>query len=167
MAKNKATPRIKAVRPGKKPTTLVIDWEGGKRDTIDLTGLVAGDAAFTSLADADFFARVHTVGYGSGIAWTDDLDIAGHGLHLFAEEQRPMTRQVFGAWIKQRNLSAAATGRLLGRSATQIKAYRAGKAAIPLPVAAMARAMMRDEMLFLAHYRPSAKVGRPRKPRAN
>lgn len=163
MAKNEAMTGVTGVRPGKHPLTLVIDWEGGGADNVDLTGLVAGDPAFAALSDPDFFAQVHTVGYGSGIAWTDDLDIAGHGLKVIADEQRPMTRKVFVAWCKERKLSAAAAGRLLGRSATQVKAYRSGAAEIPLPVAASLRAMMRDEMVFLAHYRPTAPVGRPRK----
>lgn len=154
---------IAAVRLGKRSLTLVIDWEGGGRDTVDLTGLVAGDPAFAPLADPGFFATVHTVGYGSGIAWTDDLDIAAHGLQVIAEEQRPMTRKVFVAWCKERKLSAEEAGRVVGRSATQVKAYRSGTAKIPLPVAATVRAMMRDEIVFLAHYRPTAKVGRPRK----
>ena len=156
-------PAIAAVRPGKAPLTLAIEWEGGGRDTVDLTGLASGDPAFAGLADPAFFAVVHTVGYGSGIAWTDDLDIAASVLVTMAEEQRPLTRRAFTRWMASRDLSARETADLIGRSETQVNAYRAGDAAIPAPVAGFVRAMMRDEIVFLAHYRPRRPVGRPRK----
>jgi hypothetical protein len=156
-------PRIVAVRPGDEPLTLVVDWKGGGRDTVDLTGLVGGDPAFARLAEPAFFATVHTVGYGSGIAWTDDLDISGGGLETMAEEQRPMTKGDFVGWLKARHLSAQEAADLIGRSATQVKAYRSGQAAIPAPVAGFVRAMIRDELVFLSHYRPRRPVGRPRK----
>ncbi len=69
----------------------------------------------------------------------------------------------FVDWLKTRHLSAQEAADLIGRSATQVKAYRSGQTAIPAPVAGFVRAMIRDELVFLSHYRPRRSVGRPRK----
>ena len=46
-------PNLRRVRVGKEPMTLAIDWKGGGRDTVDLTGLIARRKVFAHLPTKD------------------------------------------------------------------------------------------------------------------
>jgi hypothetical protein len=79
---------IDSVCAGEAPMTLVVEWVGGGCDVIDLADVIASTLAFEPLKDTEFFAMVKPVGYSSGIAWTDDLDISDSYPQTLAEEQR-------------------------------------------------------------------------------
>ena len=98
-------PRIRRVRPGPKPETLVIDWAGGGRDTVDMTGVIARFKPFAPLADAAIFASAQPIDNGVGIGWDGGLDYSGSSLMLLAEEQRPMNAAELGDWQKRYTLS--------------------------------------------------------------
>ncbi len=155
-------PRIRRARPGKAPRTLVVDWVGGGRDTVDLTGLIARFGAFAPLDDADEFAGVEVVNWGGGVAWACGVDYSADSLARLAEEQSSMTAAEFVRWQERMDISNREAADLLDRSLTTIKNYRSGAVEISLPVATTVRAMMHDPTVFVAHYRPT-KRGRPRK----
>ena len=155
-------PRIRRARPGKAPKMLVVDWVGGGRDTVDLTGLIARYEAFAPLDDADEFAGVEVVNWGGGVAWACGVDYSADSLARLAEEQRPMTAAEFVRWQEKMNVSNREAADLLDRSLTTIKNYRSGAVEISLPVATTLRTMMHDPTVFVAHFR-SRKPGRPRK----
>ena len=54
-------PLVRRVRPASQPKTLTIDWKGGGRDTVDLTGLIARTKAFAPLEDEAAFRAVAAV----------------------------------------------------------------------------------------------------------
>ena len=155
-------PRIRRVRAGKAPNTLIVDWVGGGRDTVDLTGLIARVKGFASLEDADEFATVRPIDDGVAIGWDCGLDHSGSNLRLMAGEQRPMEAAEFGSWMCAMTISNREAAVLLDRSVSAIKNYRSGAAPISRPVATAVRAIWREPSVFLAHYRPTRR-GRPRK----
>lgn len=155
-------PRIETVRPGPRPQTLVIAWQGGGGDTVDLSGLVARSRHFAALDDAALFETAAPVAYGGGVGWANGLDYAASNLRKMADEQRPMTGRQFAAWQKRMGLSNQETADLFGRALSTVKNYHKAKQ-VPMTVAATARSMMRDPVVFLSHYRPRPKAGRPRK----
>ncbi len=155
-------PLIRRIRPGPKPRTLIVDWVGGGRDKVDMTGVIARFKPFAPLADTAVFATVHPVFNGVGIGWEGGLDYSGSSLKLLAEEQRPMTAAELDDWQKRYGLSNTEAAETLGISLRAYNYYRSGRD-IPKPVSAFARSMNREPALLSAHYRPARKAGRPRK----
>ena len=155
-------PLVRRVRVADKPKTLVVDWVGGSRDTVDLTGLIARRKVFAPLEDTGEFATIHIVDGGMGIAWDCGLDYSGTNLKMMADEQRPMKAEEFKVFLSHAGISLNEAAGLLDCSRSTIQNYRSGKTAISTPVATTVRAMMRDETLLYAHFRPVAR-GRPRK----
>ena len=155
-------PQLRRVRAGKAPKTLVIDWKGGGRDTVDLTGLIARRAMFAPLEDAAEFATVHCINNGGGVAWGCGLDCSGTSLKMIAEEQRPMAAKEFAAFLNDADISLNEAAGLLDVSRTTIQNYRSGKTDVSTTVATSVRTMMREPTVLYAHFRP-VKRGRPRK----
>lgn len=155
-------PRIRRVRPGDGALTLVIDWVGGGRDTVDLTGVIARFSPFAPLADPAVFATARPVFRGTGIGWENGLDYSGSNLALLAEEQRPMDAAELAAWQEHCELSNREAAEAIGLAPRTYSYYRGGRA-IPKSVAAFVRAMARDPVVLGAHFRPAPPAGRPRK----
>lgn len=155
-------PLVRRVQPARHPNTLTIDWKGGGRDAVDLTGLIARTKVFHPLKDAAAFRAVHRVEDGMGIEWDCGLDLSGSTLKIIADEQRPMTSGEFIGFLNDFGISIREAADLFGSSESTIKNWRSGKIELSLPVAATVRSMMRDETVLLAHYRPQTR-GRPRK----
>lgn len=154
-------PRIRRVRPGDEPLTLVISWADGTTATVDLTGVIASFKPFAPLADAELFRQARVIVHGAGIGWPNGLDYSADSLRLISEEQRAMTTEEFRTWQDGLKLSNQETADLLGFSLRTIKNYRAG-ATISKAVAVTCRSMLRDPTVFSAHFRPRHR-GRPRK----
>lgn len=155
-------PRIDKLRCAKRPRTLVITWHGGGADKVDLSGLINRSKHFAVLADAELFATAAPVAHGGGVGWANGLDYSATNLHKMAEEQRPMTGRQFVSWQKKMGISNRETAALFDRAVSTVKNYhRADR--VPMTVASTARSMMRDPVVFQAHFRPAPKAGRPRK----
>ena len=99
---------------------------------------------------------------GGGVGWANGLDYAATNLHKMAEEQRPMTGRQFVSWQKKMGISNRETAALFDRTVSTVKNYHNADK-VPMAVAATARSMMRDPVIFQAHFRPAPKAGRPRK----
>lgn len=155
-------PLIRRVRATDAPFTLDIDWIGGGRDTVDLTGLIARIEAFAPLKDAAAFAAVAADDTTMGIEWDCGLDLSGSTLKTIADEQRPMVADEFIEFLTDFRISIREAADLFGASVTTIKNWRSGRIELSLPVATTVRSMMRDESVLFAHYRPQTR-GRPRK----
>ncbi len=156
-------PLIRRVRATDAPNTLAIDWKGGGRDTVDLTGLIARIEAFAPLRHAAAFAAVAPDDSTMGIEWDCGLDLSGSTLKIIADEQRSMVAAEFKEFLNDHSISIREAGVMFGSSESTIKNWRSGKIELSTTVASTVRSMMRDETILLAHYRPAAKAGRPRK----
>ncbi len=161
-------PRVRRVRPAKAAKTLAVDWSTGERDIIDLTGLIARVAAFAPLEDAEIFATVEPVAFGTGIGWPaterpghDALDYGADTLHRLAAEQRPMAGADVIILRKRLRLSVQEFADLLEVSLGTMKNYQRADR-VPTPIAIALRAMAYDPTVLRAHFRPR-KPGRPRK----
>lgn len=155
-------PTLRRVRVAKAPRTLAIDWQGGGRDTVDLTGLIARREVFAPLGDAAEFATAHIINNGGGVAWNCGADCSATSLYIIAEEQRPMKAREFSEFISARAFSLNEAAELLDVSRTTIQNYRSGKSDVSATVATSVRAMIREPSVLYAHFRP-VKRGRPRK----
>lgn len=144
------------------PYTLHITWKDGGTDIVDMTGVVNGLEIFAPLKDANEFATVEVVAWGSGIEWRNGLDYSSDSLAHLADEQRDMKGTEFKEWQQNMFLSIQETADLFGVAMSTIKEYRKSGYSIPVAWQIACRAMENDRETFLAHYRPRI-TGRPKK----
>lgn len=153
--------RVKTVRPGEEPHTLVVTWANRRKSIIDMTGVVWRSERFEALRDLDAFNDVSVITHGWGIGWGSGLDYAAQSLDRLAREQEPMTGEDFAQWQKALALSIQETSDVLGVTVSTIKNYRRKKGALPAVVAIACSALAEDKMSFFAHFRPRH-AGRPK-----
>ncbi len=154
-------PRVRAIRPGEKPYTVVVRWTNNRLDTIDLTGLVWRARQFAPLREIEEFRKVEVIEDGWGIGWASGLDYAAHTLHRLGQEQREMTAEDFARWRAIQELSIQEAADVLGVDPSTVKSYGRGRA-IPKVVQIACRAIAEDKAFLHALYRPRH-AGRPRK----
>jgi DNA-binding transcriptional regulator YiaG len=158
-------PRIKAVSAGHAPWTINVTWVDGRKDRIDLTGLIHRSRHFrVFLDDPGAFRKIHVVDFGGGIAWKNGLDYGADTVKMLADEQRPLSGSNLVAFESELNLSTAETAALLGMSERTVRAYRAAKR-LPQAVAIAIRSIRASNTVLAAHYRPVGhrRRGRPKK----
>ncbi len=153
--------RVKAVRPGKEPYTLIVTWTDKRKTTIDMTGAVSRSERFEALKDPDVFNDVKVITHGWGIGWGCGLDYAAQSLDRLAREQEPMTGEDFAAWQRLLGLSNQETSDVLGVTLSTVKNYRRKKGALPAVVKIACSSLAEDKTAFFAHFRPRH-AGRPR-----
>ena len=154
-------PRIKAIKPGPDPHTLIVTWTNGRKSAVDMTGVVARSENFRQLLDAPAFADVDVINYGWGIGWGCGLDYSADSLARLAREQVPMTGEDFTRWMRDLDLSNQEASDVLGVSLTTVKNHKRAKGPLPAVVAIACSALAEDKTAFFAHYRPRY-AGRPR-----
>lgn len=158
-------PRIASVIGGAKPGELKIRWKDKSYSTVDLSGWIAsGGQVLAPLKDGNLFQSPHVADYGAAVAWGDDEDLAIDADHLrmIAEEQRLFDREEIVRWQTQMNLSNNEAADFLHIGLSTFNAYKAGASPVPIRIAMICRASVRDPILMHAHYRPR-RAGRPRK----
>jgi hypothetical protein len=157
-------PRVQAVSvegTGK----LSVKWRGKTRkDNVNLLGWIAtGGEILAPLMVPAIFGKAAVGNYGAAIVWDDgDLAIDAQHLMLLADEQKEFDRRDAKRWQAQVGLSNNEVADLFNLSTSTWSAYKAGGAEIPVAIAMLCRAMLRDPVLMQAHYRPRT-TGRPRK----
>ncbi len=157
--------RILRLGLSRKALTLTIDWEGGERTPVDLTGLIESTPALAPLADPAVFRQAATVERGHGVEWPGGLDVSADTLRIIADEQRAMTGREFARWQRALHISNQEAADLLGVSLSTVKKMH-GLKTVSIPVQVTCRTMLRERIVFSAHYRPR-RSGRPRKAAAD
>ena len=115
------------------------------------------------LCDARIFAKASVGNYGAAVVWDDgDLAIDAAHLKMLANEQKTFGAKDARNWQGQLGLSNNEAADLLYISLSAWNSYKAGTATIPVSLAMLCRAIVRDPILMQAHLRPR-KTGRPRK----
>jgi hypothetical protein len=156
------TPRIDKVSVTG-PATLRVKWKGkGMPVDVNLTGWIAtGGETLAALKSKDTFGEATVGNYGSAVLWDDgDLAIDATHLMLLANEQKKFNKDDARKWQLTIGLSNNEVADLLDISLSTWNAYKAGTSTIPLTIAMMCRAILRDPLIMQAHLRPR-KAGRP------
>lgn len=158
--------RLKSVAAGTAPLTLAIVWTDGRRDVVDLSGLVARSRHFAVFADdPEAFGDVGVADWGYTVEWANGLDWPAPNLKLLADEQRVVTGADLAAWQEGARLSNQEAADVLGVDLKTVKNWRAAEFRHkPLPTAAQwsIRHLTQEPLALIAHYRPR-RAGRPRK----
>lgn len=152
-------PRISEIT-AEPPCTLIIAWQGGGTDRIDMTAVISRFPGFAPLCDETRFAAILAVDFGTGVQWPGGVDMSAAALWRIAQEQRAMTGADFVRWQKAHALSNQEAADLLGVALSTVKGYRRRRRPLPKVVQIACRAMDADPTAFYAHFSPR-KPGRP------
>lgn len=154
--------RLEAVRATGQPFVLALTWQDGRKQTVNLHGLLASRPKLSQLfVDSGDFADVGIVAWGHGVEWANGVDCAAEMLGAIADIQATMTKngtKTFCEWQDARKLSAGEAGELLGYKTAQIANFRSGKSKLPTAVRIAIHAMNKDPNLFAALYNPSERA---------
>ncbi len=133
--------RIAAAQPVANSRSLILDWNNGKRHTVDLSAYIDQFEALTPLKDETLFGQVTLGGWGFDVSWGNDIELAASTLHRLALEQagEVMPTRDFKQWMEKNNLSLSAAALELGFTRRTITAYSSGAALIPKHVALACR----------------------------
>jgi hypothetical protein len=103
---------------------------------VDVAALVGDDPLFAPLRDPAVFARAHLVAGGTGVAWTDELDVCGDVVWwaVAAARGEVMPEGAFAAWRARHGLSLSEAARALGLSRRQVAYYDSGQKPVPRTV---------------------------------
>jgi hypothetical protein len=140
----KILPRITAVSAGKKPYTLLIRWERGGENTVDVSAILEKFRVYAPLRqDTALFRRVRVGEYGTDVVWSDELDMAADTLWRLAQEQSgiTMTADAFQRWRQQKEYTLDDAASALGISRRMAAYYDHGDKPIPRVVALATQAL--------------------------
>lgn len=120
-------PRLTAVEAGH-ALTVIVTWEGGRRESIDLAPLILTKTWFRALRnDRALFEGVEVEEYGAGIRWNDNLDMASYTLERLAQVQQVMSAKEFNRWRDRHHLTLDALPSVLGISRRRAAAFASGE----------------------------------------
>ena len=140
----KSLPRIAAIAPGRRPRSLLIHWQDGGTDDVDVAGLIATFRIFEALRSSpDMFNRVTLGEHGTDVTWPDGTDISADTLWRLSREQSGSTidAAAFRAWRTRKAYTQEDAARALGISRRIICYYEDGTRPIPRTVALATRAL--------------------------
>ena len=141
----KSLPRIAEVVPTRRPAFgLRIDWDGGERTTVDVSGLIESFRVYAPLRKSiDLFRQVRVGEHGTDVVWSDEIDMAADTLWRLAQEQSgaTMTADAFRSWRQRKAYTLDEAAKALGISRRMVAYYDHGDKPIPRVVALAARAL--------------------------
>lgn len=113
--------------------SVEITWINGKKDCVDLAGLINELAALAEFDDAATFSSVAVGEYGWSLIWPNGAEIGTDTLWRMAREQAGEATpiQEFAAWRSRNRLSLSDAAAVLGITRRMVSYYEAGRYLIP------------------------------------
>ncbi len=159
--------KVRWVKPGPEPLTLIITFHGGPRTRVDLTGAVQRNAALVALEDPEVFATAKRGLWDWTVEWAlpdgETLDIGASTLKRMAALQEPWVSDDLVRFQKDYNLTNPVLATLLGRHLRTVENYRAAAGYLPREVQIACTAMASDPVFMFAYLPQAKKLGRPKK----
>jgi hypothetical protein len=118
-------------------TVLVIAWDDGRRNEIDLAPIIARHKVLGPLADPDAFRRVSLPDDGWSVEWPLlGIDLGAPQLRRWADEQagEAMPAEGFRAWMDRHGLTLDRAAEALGLSRRTVAYYLSGEQPVPKTV---------------------------------
>lgn len=119
---------VKVIAPHKLSVTF------GDKATMDinLAGIIDQFPILSPLKDSTIFAQAHVNEFGSSIAWTDEIDLAGDNLRAEAVEQAgDISHERIWNWMHRNKLTLDTAAEALGISRRMVAYYRNAEKPIP------------------------------------
>ena len=122
---------IKSITVGT-PCLLSVTFGDSRVMEIDLSPVISRYPVLSPLKDPAIFALAHVGEFGSGVVWTDDIDLAGDNLRAEATEQGGgISHERIWDWMYRNGLTLDAAAAALGISRRMVAYYRNGEKTIP------------------------------------
>jgi len=137
-------PRIASVTTGKKPLTLLMRWETGGENSVDVSGPIKTFRLYEPLRRApELFRNVRLGEQGADVCWTDAIDMAADTLWRLAQEQsgQTMSAHAFKDWRERQAFTLDSAAAALGLSRRMVAYYEQGAKPIPRVVALATHAL--------------------------
>jgi hypothetical protein len=118
-------------------SSLVVQWDDGRRSEVDLGAIIAARKVLAPLADPETFHRIHVAEDGWSIEWPDcGIDLGAAQLRRWADEQsgEAMPAADFRAWIDRHGFTLDRAAEALGLSRRTIAYYLSGEQPVPKTV---------------------------------
>ena len=123
--------KIDAVK-SKPPFQLSITFGDKKTMETNLSEIIENHSALAPLKDPSVFALAHVGEFGSTVAWSDDIDLAGDNLRAEAVEQSGgISHERIWNWMHRNKLTLDTAAEALGISRRMVAYYRNGEKPIP------------------------------------
>jgi len=132
------------VTADKKPLTLLIRWNNGEENDVDVSGLVETFRAYKPLRHSPgLFQHVRVGEHGTDIVWSDEIDMSADTLWRLAQEQAGITMSpaAFKHWRERKAYTLDTAARALGLSRRMVAYYEQGAKPIPRIVALATRGL--------------------------
>lgn len=144
------------------PDTLDIVWDDGRSQQVSLAGWIAANDLSRVFGVTCRFDDIRVIDYGTGIQWGDDEDLAIDNLHvlMIGEEQQEISGGDLSRWQESMRVSNQEAADLIGVRVSTWHNYKSGENRIPKGTQIALRAMLKDPVVFEAHFRPR-RTGRP------
>ena len=99
---------------------------------VNLAGIIDRYPALAPLKDPKIFDLAHVGEFGSGIVWTDEIDLAGDNLRAEAVEQSGgISHERIWDWMHRNKLTLDTAAEALGISRRMVAYYRNNEKPIP------------------------------------
>lgn len=145
--------KLVGVEP-KAPYTIRFKLADGGQGQADLTGLVHTSEHFKKFVEnRAAFGQVRVTPHGSGIEWSNGLDLSVETLKSLADEQRVMSGKEFARFLGKLKMNVEEAAHLLDVSPRTVRSYIAAKS-VPRTCAIALRRCTQDSIVFSALYRP-------------
>ncbi|SOE01672.1 helix-turn-helix domain-containing protein [Caenispirillum bisanense] len=156
-------PRFAAVE-AVEPDTLDIVWDDGRSQRVSLAGWIAANDLGPVFAGVRRFGDIRVIDYGTAIQWGEDDELTIDNLHvlMIGQEQQELSAGDIGKWQESMHVSNQEAADLIGVRVSTWHNYKSGETRIPKGTQIALRAMLKDPVVFEAHYRPR-RAGRPAK----
>jgi len=114
---------------------------------VDVRAIVGEDPLWTPLRDPAVFEGARLVAGGTGVAWTDELDMCGDVVWraVAAARGEVMPEGAFAAWRRRHGLSLSGAARALGLSRRQVAYFDSGQKPVPRTVMLACRGWEADK----------------------
>ena len=115
---------------------LLLGWDNGTSNTVELAGEIAARKALVELADPDTFARAALSDDGWSVEWPCGIDFGTPQLRRWSDEQagKTMPPARFRAWIESHQFTLDRAAEALGLSRRTVAYYLSGEQAVPRTV---------------------------------
>ncbi len=118
------------------PQSLVVGWDDGRSDAIDLSAIIAMRKNLAALETDAEFAQAALSDDGWSVEWPCGIDFGAQQLRRWADEQagEAMPATVFRGWMDRHGLTLDSAANALGLSRRTIAYYLSGEQPVPKTV---------------------------------
>ena len=112
--------------------TLTVTFGDGKELDVNLSKIIDSHPTLSLLKNLKVFNQAHVDTFGTGVRWTNEIDLAGDNLRAEAIEQAGgISHEQIWNWMYRNHLTLDTAAEALGISRRMVAYYRNGEKTVP------------------------------------